>query len=271
MTFAPVRLDARNPGPMTGSGNHTYLLHAADGAALLIDAGVAHPDHLDDLRAQLTARNAALGAVLVTHAHSDHMSGVEAIAAAWPGAQFFKHAWPDEDAKHRVEWRRLLDGDRVLFGDDALVVLHTPGHSPDHLVFWHEVSRTAFTGDLVIAGGRVMIQGSPNGDLAQYLASLERLLALGPERLLPAHGPVVDDPGRVIRGYIDHRLMREAQVLDAVSAGRDTITAIAGSIYHGLAPALMPAARETLRAHLEKLKSEGRAVHEDGRWRRYPA
>ena len=111
-----------------------------------------------------------------------------------------------------------------------------------------------------------MIHSSRGGNLAQYLASLERLLSLDPRRLLPAHGPAIDDPPVVISGYISHRLFRERQVESALRAGRATVEAIAQSIYDGLSPALMPAAQENVRAHLEKLRSQGRASETDGRW-----
>jgi glyoxylase-like metal-dependent hydrolase (beta-lactamase superfamily II) len=103
--------------------------------------------------------------------------------------------------------------------------------------------------------------------MTEYLASLERIIALGPSRLLPAHGPDVDDPDALLRAYRAHRLQREAQVVEALSAGLALVPDIAGTIYDGLAPALLPAAHETVRAHLEKLRHEGRAVDEDGRWR----
>ena len=152
-------------------------------------------------------------------------------------------------------------------GDDVLEAVYTPGHSPDHIAFWHEGTATIFSGDLVVQGSSVMIHWSRGGDLGQYLASLERLLSLGPRRLLPAHGPVIDDPQKILMGYIEHRLQRERQVVDALRRGHATVQAIAESIYDGLAPALMPAAQENVRAHLEKLKNESRAVDEGGEWR----
>ena len=183
-----------------------------------------------------------------------------------PRPSFSKLPWPDEDAQYDVPWRTLGDGDVVRAGDESLQALHTPGHSPDHLAFWHEPSGTIFTGDLVVQGSSVMIHWSRGGDLGQYLASLERLLALAPRRLLPAHGPAIDDPRTILTGYLEHRRQRERQVLAALRAGHASVQAIAESIYDGLAPALMPAARENVRAHLEKLKTEGRATDEHGRW-----
>jgi glyoxylase-like metal-dependent hydrolase (beta-lactamase superfamily II) len=263
VAFEPLLLTAHNPSPMTGPGNNTYLL-AGGGAATLIDAGVGEPEHLADLERALAG--AALDAVLVTHGHRDHVAGAPAIAARHPRALFRKRPWPEEDAHYDVPWRVIGDGDTVIAAGEPLRVLHTPGHSPDHLAFWHEPSATIFTGDLVAQGSSVMIHWSRGGDLGQYLASLERLLALAPRRLLPAHGPMIDDPRAILTGYLEHRRQRERQVIAALGAGHDTVQAIAESIYHGLSPALMPAAQENVRAHLEKLKLEGRATSEQDRW-----
>jgi glyoxylase-like metal-dependent hydrolase (beta-lactamase superfamily II) len=262
--FSPILIGAHNPGPMTGQGNNTYLLVGAGGEASLVDAGVGEARHIDAISRGLERHGATLTRVLVTHGHVDHASGAPALAAAHPAASFSKYPWPEEDAKYPVAWRRLAHGDRVV----ALTVLHTPGHAPDHVAFWHEESGTIFTGDLVVLGSSVMIDWSRGGDLGEYLAALERLRALEPRRLLPAHGPAIDDPAAVLTAHLDHRRMRERQVLAALQAGRATVQAIGDSIYDGLDPLLMPAARANVRAHLEKLKAEGRATDEGGgRWR----
>jgi glyoxylase-like metal-dependent hydrolase (beta-lactamase superfamily II) len=266
--FSPITLVAHNPSPMTGAGNNTYLIVGTkSGSAALIDAGVGEPRHLADLDEALRAHQARLSLVLVTHGHHDHVAGAPALAMAHPEATFAKRPWDHDAVQPPLEWRVLNDGDPVAAGDEVLTVLHTPGHSPDHLSFWHEQTGTIFTGDLVTRGSSVMIHTSRGGNLTEYLRSLERLLALEPRVLLPAHGPRIDDPHTLLLEYIAHRRMREQQVVSALRAGRSSVQDIADSIYDGLDPALMPAARENVRAHLEKLKAQGLAIDEAGRWR----
>src|SRR5206468_1724617 len=223
--FAPILLSAHNPGPMTGTGNNTYLLAGANRSAALVDAGTGEPRHLAELDAALAAAGARLTEVLVTHGHRDHVDGVPHLARAHPGAKFFKHPWPGEDQS--IHFHELDDGDVVMGGDEPLIVLHTPGHSPDHLSFHHEPSGTIFTGDLVVLGSSVMIHTSRGGNLRQYLESLDRLLTLAPAQLLPAHGPTVSDPRALLTAYLDHRLMREHQVIEALRAGRSDVQTIA--------------------------------------------
>jgi glyoxylase-like metal-dependent hydrolase (beta-lactamase superfamily II) len=263
--LAPILLEAHNPSPMTGRGNNTYLM-IDDGSAVLVDAGVGHADHLDAIDHALEVGRARLACTVVTHGHPDHASGAPQIAARHPQAIFRKYLRPGDEVRYPVPWEATKEGDEVCVGDEVLTALHTPGHAPDHIALWHESSRSAFTGDLVVLGGSVMIDVAGGGSLEEYLASLSRLLALRPRRLYPAHGPWIDDPQALLRTSLDHRLLREQQVMAALKAGQVSVEAIAESIYDGLAPALVPAARENVRAHLQKLKNEGRAVDRDGRW-----
>ncbi|HXH26198.1 MAG TPA: MBL fold metallo-hydrolase [Vicinamibacterales bacterium] len=250
----PIPIHAFNPGPYTGAGNWTWLIRGR--VTTLIDAGTGEPQHLEAIERALDG--AALSQVLVTHAHGDHASGAMAIAARFPGARFFKWLWPGRDGRWPVPWEPLQDEATIAAGDEALTVIHTPGHAPDHLCFWHESSRTLFCGDLAQRGTTIYIPSKLQGDLSAYLASLERVLALNPVQLLPAHGPVIDDPERVLRGYIEHRREREAQILEQLRGGAHTPDAIVSRIYRGLTDALVPMARETVLAHLLKLEREGR-------------
>jgi glyoxylase-like metal-dependent hydrolase (beta-lactamase superfamily II) len=257
----PTLLHAANPGPFTGEGNWTYLIRGPQ--PVLIDAGVGHAAHLDAIE---QAAPGGPARVLVTHAHSDHANGAPAIHARWPSAQFFKMPWLERDKKNGVPWRTIGPGDRVPTGEGDLEAIHTPGHSPDHLAFWHEASRSVFVGDLLVAGTTVFIPASDGGSLADYLRSLHRLLELKPQRAWPAHGPVIDDPAALIHHYLDHRDERERQVLAALQSGSATVEQITAAIYTRLNSALAPMARESVLAHLRKLEDDGRARHDGPRW-----
>jgi len=228
---------------------------------LLIDAGVGESAHLEAIAA---AAPLGPGEVVVTHAHTDHVNGAPAIQSRWPDAKFAKTPWPERDGS--VPWRPLADGDEVWSGAGPLEVLHTPGHAPDHIALWHADSRSAFVGDLLVLGSTVFIPASTGGSLADYLASLARLLALSPVRAWPAHGPVIEDPMALIAKYVEHRRQREAQVLTALAEGLATVEAITERIYTSLVPALAPMARESVLAHLIKLEGEGAAVRADVDW-----
>jgi glyoxylase-like metal-dependent hydrolase (beta-lactamase superfamily II) len=257
-----VPVHAANPGPMTGSGNWTWLIPGQ--VPTLIDAGTGEPQYLTALDEALDG--AALAQVLITHAHTDHASGAPAIARRMPQARFRKMLWPERDAKWPVAYEPLTDGELVHAGDTTIAVVHTPGHAPDHLSFWHEETRTLFCGDLAVKGTTVWIPANLQGDLAAYLASLERVLALAPERLMPAHGPIIDDPDSVLRSYIEHRLEREQQILDAMRQGDSSPDEIVARVYRGLKQELLPMAREGVIAHLVKLQQEGHVRHEGERW-----
>jgi len=247
---------------MTGAGNWTWLLRGR--VPTLIDAGTGEPEHLAALTTALG--DAALAQVLVTHAHTDHASGAPAIAMRMPATHFRKMPWPGRDSKWPVHYEPLEDGQAVAAGDETLTVVHTPGHAPDHLCFWHEATRTLFCGDLAVKGTTVWIPANLQGDLGAYLVSLERVLALRPARMLPAHGPVIENPEELLRGYIEHRLEREQQIVNALCEGESTAEEITARVYRGLNPQLLPMAREGVVAHLVKLEREARIRREGRRW-----
>ncbi|HWP34065.1 MAG TPA: MBL fold metallo-hydrolase [Thermodesulfobacteriota bacterium] len=249
-----------NPGPFTGRGTNTYLV--GEGRPVLIDTGAGVPAYADALRRALAAEAGPLAAVLVTHHHPDHQGGLAQVKALAPQAPVFKRPHP----------RDLVPPDRPLAGEGEepaaievegarLIALYTPGHASDHLCFYWEEARALFTGDLVL-GGTTPVIPAGDGDLAAYLASLERLLALDLEVLYPGHGEPIGDPHAYIRHYLAHRRMREAQVLDALRAGLATPAEIAARLYPDVAAAVRQAAREQVLAHLVKLEREGVVARE---------
>jgi glyoxylase-like metal-dependent hydrolase (beta-lactamase superfamily II) len=257
----PIAVHAFNPGHMTGEGNWTWLIPGR--VPTLIDAGIGDPRHLDALATALD--DDELAQVVVTHGHSDHASGAAAIAERIPGVRFLKMPWAERDNKG-VSWMPVADGDTIAAGDTSISAVHTPGHAPDHLCLWHEETRTIFGGDLAIAGTTVYVPPAPFGDLTDYLASLDRVLALNPWRILPAHGAVIDNPAVLLRSYIAHRRKRESEIIEAVRLGDRRIETIVSRVYQGLTDELLARAKETVAAHLQKLEREGRAACRDDVW-----
>jgi glyoxylase-like metal-dependent hydrolase (beta-lactamase superfamily II) len=231
----PALIPAGNPGAMTGRGNNTWLLDGAEPA--LIDAGVGQIAHLDAIASALGGR--ALARALITHGHADHASGAPALRSRWPNIDVCQ--WPSQ----------LSEGLRVMAGDEKLTVIHTPGHAADHVCFWQETSRELFAGDMLVLGSTVMIPAGTGGGLRAYLESLERIAALAPARVFPGHGPVIDDPLALIAEYIDHRRLRHRQVAACLADGLHEPDEIVTRVYPDLLPALRPAARATIEAHLE--------------------
>ena len=237
---AVSRVVAPNPGPYTGPGTNTWIVDAGT-VAVVIDPGPDDEEHLAAIDRHLGATT--IGVVLVTHSHPDHLPLADRLAR-----------------RHRATVRRypeLGDGDIVRVGNLNVTALHTPGHSGDHRSFWLDDDRALFTGDLVLGRGSSMVT-YPEGDVAAYLRSLERLAALNPRMLFPGHWDPVTDAMAKIEEYRTHRLAREAQVLAEVKRGRGTAEELTRRVYGPeLGGELMAAAEMTLRAHLKKLVDDG--------------
>lgn len=236
-----TRVVAPNPGPYTGPGTNTWILGAGP-VVVVIDPGPDDERHLSAIDTKLAG--ATVGVVLVTHSHPDHLPLAERLALA-----------------HGASVRRypeLGDGDVVRVGTLNLIALHTPGHSADHLSFWLAEDRVVFTGDLVLGKGSSMVT-YPEGNVAAYLRSLDRLIALEPRMLFPGHwDPVTDAMGK-LREYRAHRLEREAQVLAEVERRKGTATELTRRVYGPeVGEELLVAAEMTMRAHLQKLVEDGK-------------
>ena len=260
-----VRILAPNPSVMTGPGTNTFLVaDEAAGAVVVIDPGPDIPDHLRRIADEVGRRGAAR-AILVTHGHPDHAEGAAALRdlLGVPVYAWSREGVPAMDTA-------LADDEIVLVGARRLRALYTPGHRFDHLCFLLEDSEALFAGDLIAGKGTVAII-PPEGDLVDYMASLERLRALNPRLILPAHGPLLGDPGLVLDYYINHRMERELQIVLAVATGHQTVGELVRVIYTDVNPDLHPVAAHSVLAHLYKLEREGwvrRSMGDEGeeRW-----
>lgn len=253
------RLVAPNPGFMTGPGTNTYLLGEAP--FWVIDPGPADPAHVERI---LSETGGSIEAVLVTHTHADH-SPAAAMLAERTGAITMGRPAPEDgkqDSTFRPD-RVLNDGEVLHVGSDALRVLHTPGHASNHVCFMWEESGLLFTGDHLMQGSTVVI-APPDGDMSEYLASLERLTNEPVVRLAPGHGGIVEDAKAEISRVIAHRLRRETKVFEKLAAvGDATVHALVASVYDDVDPRLHELAKCSLLAHLIKLERDGRVRRQD--------
>jgi len=247
-----------NPGMMTGPGTNTYLVGRRD--PILVDTGAGVPDYVPLLERYLETRGFTQPSrVLLTHRHRDHLGGVASLRARFKGLRVSKMRHRDADLPEPID--DLRDGEMVYGEGVTLMPIYTPGHASDHLCYYLVEEKALFTGDVILGGSTTVIPAD-DGDLADYLDSLRRLQRLDVRRIYPAHGPVIEDAPAKITEYLEHRMLRERQIVDALSDGVATIPAIVARIYVDVAPALHPVAALSVESHLKKLAREGRA-HED--------
>lgn len=239
-----------NPGPFTGPGTNTYLV--GDAVVAVIDPGPVIGVHREAI--ERTVGDRRVGAVIVTHTHSDHAPLANPLARDWgvPALGYAPGPGFDPD-------RMLVDGESIGVGGLDLVAIHTPGHSDDHLCLLS--GGVLFTGDHIMGGSSVMVD-----DFAPYLASLERLSRLDLVRLYPGHGPEIDNPIEVISWYIAHRRQREREILTALGEDGVRVEEVVETVYADVDRSLHPLAIRTVMAHLRKLAGEGRVVEASGRW-----
>ena len=243
-----IRVLAPNPGIRELEGTNTWIV--GDQPALVIDPGPDDPGHL----AEVARTAGSVGAIALTHDHPDHAPGALPLAAT-TGARVFA-AKPPEGPTEVME--RIRDGEQVSTGSVSLEVVATPGHTPDHVAFFDARTGSLFTGDAVLGRGTSVID-PPEGDLAAYLRSLRRMRELGPRTIYPGHGPVVLRAVAKLDEYLDHRTMREEQILTALGDASRTPEELVTEIYADYPPELHELAARSVLAHLLKLEIEGRA------------
>lgn len=264
------RLLAPNPSPFTYSGTQTYVV--GEGEVAVIDPGPDDPRHIAAvLGATATER---VIAILCTHTHRDHSPASRPLAAATGAPVVGCAPLAIEDDGPRsddafdfgyVPDRVLADGETLAGEGWALEAVATPGHTSNHLCFALAGTGLLFTGDHVM-GWSTTIVSPPDGDMAAYRASLDKLLARDDAVYFPAHGPAVEDPHDHVRRLAEHRRMRERQVLDHLAAGEGRIAAMVEDMYREVDPRLHPAAARSVLAHLLDLEARGLVAREGERW-----
>jgi endoribonuclease LACTB2 len=218
---------------------------------------------LDALAAE-AADGREVAAVFLTHHHRDHVGAAGAVAAA-RGVPIWAHAETARRVPDLVIAREIAADEELEFGPARVRAVFTPGHAAGHLCLL-ESSGAMIAGDMVAGLGTILVDPS-EGDMAQYLASLEAMLALAPSSLLPAHGPMIADAGGKLREYLAHRKLREAKVMAAVSTAPGDAAALVPIAYDDTPTAMWPLAQRSLLAHLVKLARDGRVVEDGGVWR----
>ncbi|WP_073975767.1 MBL fold metallo-hydrolase [Erythrobacter donghaensis] len=268
------RVLAPNPSPYTFTGTQTYVVGMADGPdCAVIDPGPDKAAHIAAILAAVGARK--ILAIMCTHTHRDH-SPAAAPLAAQTGAPIVGCAplvlavdGPRSDEAFDPTYapdRVLLDGEGMRGTGWTLTALATPGHTSNHLCFALEESGALFTGDHVM-GWSTSVVIPPDGDMGDYMASLEKLLARDDVRYHSAHGAAIEKPRQLVRGMIGHRRQREAQILRLLGESPRPVSGFIPEMYKGLDPRLVGAAEMSVTAHLIDLEKRGLAGREGATWR----
>ena len=254
-----TRIVANNPGPMTYLGTNTYLIETPDGMAVLDPGPEGHPEHIEAI---LRHTGGQIAYILVSHTHHDHVGAVPALqeATGAPTVGFRTSGIDTFDPDIKLDHAAAFAG---------MQALHTPGHASDHLCF----ALTAKNGDKVLfSADHVMswstsIVSPPGGDMRDYFASLNLLLAREDDVYLPGHGPALREPRDLVRAMLTHRVIREQAIARKLTGGSFDTHTIMDALYSQLNPRLRKAAERNVLAHLLKMEIEGKALREGELWR----
>jgi glyoxylase-like metal-dependent hydrolase (beta-lactamase superfamily II) len=262
------RIVARNPSPFAFRGTGTYVV--GNGDVAVIDPGPDLVEHVEALLAGLSGERVT--DILITHTHRDHSPAAQALknATGAPTYGFGPHAGGkrgDAAVEEGGDWDfvpdvTVKDGDQIAGNGWRFEAVHTPGHTSNHLCFALPDSGVLFSGDHVM-GWSTSVVAPPDGDMAAYLASLDKLLNRPDAVYWPTHGPAITEPQQHVRAFIAHRREREAGILDCLRAGAGEINAVVERLYVGLQPGLRRAAGRSVHAHLIDLVRRG-VVESDG-------
>ena len=267
-----ARVLADNPSAFTHTGTWTHLI--GDTSLVVLDPGPDLPAHRDALMTAIAGRPVA--AIVITHNHRDHSPLAPALSAATGAPIVGAAVIALDDAGPRADdgfdrayapGRVLTDGERLTGGDWTLEAIATPGHTSNHLSFSLVGTGVLFPGDHVM-GWSTTVVSPPDGDMTDYMTSLEKLLARDGDRIYyPAHGDPIENPRRLVRGLLGHRKQREGQIMRLLAADVGALPDMVGRMYAGLDPRLVPAAERSVLAHLIDLRARGLAIGEGATWR----
>ena len=245
------RITAGNGSVFTGPGTNTYLVGKEE--VTVIDPGPAMQEHID----VITAAAPNIKQILVTHTHPDHSPGVRLLKENLdiPAYGMLTNSSKNQDQTFSPE--RILDDGEVFQEEEfSIEVVHTPGHASNHLCFILKEEKLIFTGDHIMNGSTVVI-GPPDGNMKQYIQSLEKLKDYDIEKIAPGHGELLENPHEVADWIINHRLEREKKVFQALQeATKGTPDTLVETDYDDVDSSLFPIAKASLLAHLIKLEED---------------
>lgn len=265
-----TRVLAPNASPFTYTGTQSHVVGDRDVA--VIDPGPDDPAHIEALTRAIAGRPVV--AILITHHHRDHspasrplarLTGAPVVGAA-PFAPDYDGGRSDAAFDRDYAPDRILAEGEAVGGDGwTLGAIATPGHTSNHLAFELPETKALFSGDHVM-GWSTSIVSPPDGDMAAYMASLEKLMERDDRVYYPGHGEAVDNPQRLVRGMLGHRKQREGQILRLLAGEAQSIAAMTTRMYVGLNPKLIPAAERSVLAHLYDLRNRGLVREEGESW-----
>ena len=271
-TLAPGirRVIANNPGPFTFSGTGTYIL--GTGKVAVIDPGPDDQEHIDAILAALEGES--ISHILVTHTHMDHSPGCKKLQAACdaPTYAYGRHGAGKIEQGINVEEGGDMDfdpdhlvrhGDIIEGGDWSVECVYTPGHTSNHMCFALREHKALFSGDHVM-GWSTSIVSPPDGDMSEYMDSLELLLDRDDVIYWPTHGPCIEEPKAHVRAFIQHRQEREQQIIDCLEQGIFNIREMVPAMYHDTPEFMYPAAARSVLAAMDNLLKKQRVVLASG-------
>jgi len=269
------RVLCNNPSPFTFTGTVSYIV--GQGKVAIIDPGPADEAHAQALLEAV--RGETVTHILVTHTHRDHSPNTARLKAAtgatvyaegphrasrpyYESEKISTESGADRDFRPDIE---VKDGDTIEGRGFKLQAIATPGHTANHMAFAWPEQKLTFIGDHVM-GWSTSIVSPPDGDMAAYMASLDKLMHRDDRLYYPAHGDPVENPRRLVRGMMGHRKQREGQILRLLREGASPIPAMVERMYVGLDSRLFPAAGRSVLAHLIDLRDRGLVAEQGDIW-----